>query len=218
MVETLISFLENTLIPLGVVGIFLAAAIESVLVPIPSALVLYSSGFVFLSSLSGVEFYRDLLFVVAIPAALGATIGSFVIYGLGFFLGKPFFLRWGSWVGISWEDIERLQKQFSKGPRDEVTMALLRAIPVIPASALSALAGVVRMGILSYAVSTFIGSVIRGFILAWIGGEMGGLYESHMEFIQKWENTFLLLALIGALLGLLFFVRRKKKTRDTMHI
>ncbi len=218
MIETLVSFLEHTLIPLGVTGIFLAALIEAFLVPVPSALVLYSSGFVFLSSLSGIEFYRDLLLIVAIPAALGATIGSFVIYGLGFFLGKPFFQKWGRFVGISWEEVEGLQARFSKGPRDEITMTLLRAVPIIPASALSALAGVVRMGVFPYALSTFVGSVMRGFILAWIGGRMGVFYESHMEFIQKWENTFLLLIVVVALVSLVFFIRRKKKTHDTIKI
>lgn len=210
MIETLVSFLEHTLIPLGSLGIFLAAIIESVLVPIPSALVLYSSGFLFLSSLSGSAFYLTLFFVVALPAALGATIGSFVIYGLGFFLGKPFFEKWGKWIGISWAEIERVRARFSKGTRDEITLGVLRAIPVIPTSALSALAGVVRMKPLPYAVSTFCGSLVRGIILAFIGGKMGVFYESHMGFINKWEKGFLL---VGAALfvGVLFFVIRKKK-------
>jgi LPXTG-motif cell wall-anchored protein len=211
MIETVITFLEHNLIPLGAGGIFLASIIEAIIVPIPSAAVLYASGFLFLSSLSGLSFYSNLLFVVAIPAAIGGTIGSYVIYGLGYFFGKPFFERSGKWIGITWEEIEGLRLRFSKGPRDEITLIVLRSIPIIPAAALSALAGIIRMKPLNYGFSTLIGSIVRGLILAWIGGEVGFLYKTHLEFVNKWESVILaigVLVLVGV--GVFLFKRKRR--------
>lgn len=211
MIETVITFLEHNLIPLGAGGIFLASIIEAIIVPIPSAAVLYTSGFLFLSSLSGLSFYSNLLFVVAIPAAIGGTIGSYFIYGLGYFFGKPFFERSGKWIGITWQEIDDLRLRFSKGPRDEITLIALRSIPIIPAAALSALAGIIRMKPLNYGFSTFIGSVVRGLILAWIGGEVGSLYKDHLEFVNKWETVILVIgALVLVGIGAFFFKRKRR--------
>lgn len=209
MIETVITFLEHTLIPLGALGIFLASIIEAVIVPIPSAAVLYASGFLFLSSLSGLAFYSNLLFIIAIPAAIGGTIGSYVIYGMGYFFGKPFFERSGKLIGITWQEIEDLQKRFSKGPRDEITLILLRSIPIIPAAALSALAGIIRMKPLNYGFSTLIGSIVRGLILAWIGGEVGSLYKTHLEFVNKWESVILVIG-VFAMVGVGVFLFKRK--------
>lgn len=212
MIETIVTFLEHTLIPLGVIGIFVAATIEAVIAPIPSALVLYSSGFLFLSNLSGLSFLWGLFFIVAIPAAIGATLGSYVIYYLGYFLGKPFFDKFGRLVGVSWDDIERMRMRFAKGPRDEVTLTVLRAIPIIPATALTALAGVLRMHPISYGIATFIGSIIRGAILASIGGKMGLFYKEHVVFINTWENVILMIlgGVVIVVFGYFIFEKRKK--------
>lgn len=210
MIENVITFLEHTLIPLGASGIFLASIIEAIIVPIPSAAVLYASGFLFLSSLSGLPFYSNLLFVIAIPAAIGGTIGSYVIYGIGYFFGKPFFERSGKWIGITWQEIEDLRLKFSKGPRDEITLILLRSIPIIPAAALSALAGIIRMKPFNYGFSTLIGSIVRGLILAWIGGEVGSLYKTHLEFVNKWESVILVFG-VFILIGVGVFLYKRKR-------
>lgn len=211
MIETIITFLEHTLIPLGAFGIFLASVIEAVVVPIPSAAVLYASGFLFLSSLSGFAFYSKLFFTIAIPAAIGSTIGSYAIYGAGYFFGKPFFERSGKWIGITWQEIESLQSRFSKGPRDEISLIVLRSIPVIPAAALSALAGIIRMRPLNYGFSTLIGSIVRGLILAWIGGEVGSLYKTHLEFVNKWESVILVIGVFAVVGVGVFLFKRKSR-------
>lgn len=211
MIETVITFLEHTLIPLGAVGIFLASIIEAIIVPIPSAAVLYASGFLFLSSLSGLAFYSNLLFIIAIPAAIGGTIGSYVIYGIGYFFGKPFFESSGKWIGVTWQEIEDLRLKFSKGPRDEITLIILRSIPIIPAAALSALAGIIRMKPLNYGFSTLIGSVVRGLILAWVGGEVGSLYKTHLEFVNKWESVILIIGVFILISVGIFLLRGKRR-------
>ena len=76
------------MIPLGAMGVFFAEIIEEVVVPIPSALVLFTSGFILLSGEVSYEFFKDLIFVITIPGALGLTLGSTVIYYLAYYGGK----------------------------------------------------------------------------------------------------------------------------------
>lgn len=90
MIHSFITFIEQIVLPMGALGVFFAEIIEEIIVPIPSALVLLTSGFIFLKGDFGIDVIKNLLFVIAIPGALGLTLGSLVIYYLSFYGGKPF--------------------------------------------------------------------------------------------------------------------------------
>jgi len=215
MFESLFVFLHETLVPIGAAGIFLATVIEAVVAPLPSALVLYASGFIFLSDVSGLEFLRGLIFIVAIPAALGASLGSFVFYGLGYYFGKAALTRYGQWLGVTWRDLESLQKKFNKGWGDEITLGLLRAVPIIPNTALTLLAGIIRMRPLPYFIATFVGLVIRGSILAFLGAKAGTLYLEHMSLVDKYENVIMVLITLATAA---FFVYRHTQWRKRTQV
>lgn len=209
MIETLVIFLKTSILPLGSLGVLYASIIEEVIAPIPSAAVLVTSGFLFLSGLSGVALFKVLILTIALPAALGITIGSSFVYGLGFFFGKPFFERWGKFLGVSWVHVESAREKFSRGPRDELTLGFLRAIPVIPSVVLSALSGVIRMNPISFFLATFVGSIPRSAILAFIGFKLGTFYESYAQTISHFEDSILLLCAASLMV---FFLYRHRKT------
>lgn len=211
MFESIFTYLHESVVPLGAMGVFLAALIETFVAPVPSAFVLYTSGFLFLSDLSGLALFNSLLLIVAIPAALGATIGSYVIYGLAYYFGKPIFEKWGKWIGVSWQEIETMRSKFDRGWGDEITLGVLRSIPIIPSVALSGLAGVIRMRLWPYTVATFVGGIIRGAILAFLGAGAGTLYLTHASLVNKYENYILAFT---AFLFVLFIAFRIYKGRQ----
>lgn len=210
MIISLVEFLRETILPIGAPGIFLAAVLEEVVVPIPSAAVLLTSGFLFLTGYDGAALIARGVLTVAIPAALGTALGSLVVYGATYRLGKPFIDRFGRHLSISWEDVEAVQARYFTGYADELVLAGLRAVPVIPSVALSAAAGVLRMPVVSYLVATFAGTIPRALILASIGAFAGDLYVRYEPVIDRAENVVFLGAGATLILGLLWLRARKK--------
>ena len=211
MIESIIAFLEKVVIPYGAFGVFLASFIEEIIVPIPSTLILLGAGFLFLDGIPfSFEFVSVLLFVVVIPAALGMTLGSLFVYGIAYQFGKPAIDRFGRYIGISWEAIEKAEKRFARNSVDEISLIVLRAFPIIPIVAVSTVCGLVRFPPIKYLVLTLIGSFIRAFILAIIGAEVGILYSEYGKVLESIESYVLVFFAIISLLTLFIVYSRKR--------
>src|ERR687892_1865817 len=86
----------------GYLGVALWVAIESVIIPIPSELVLPFAGFLVgegtsVEPLTGQPWN---LLLVTIAGTIGATVGALVAYGIGAWGGRPIIERWGRYLGI----------------------------------------------------------------------------------------------------------------------
>ncbi len=200
MFEQIVFFLETHIVPLGAIGVFLASILEEVIAPIPSTAVIFVSGFLFLKDLSGLLLWKTLLFTILIPAIVGITIGSLFVYALGFYLGKPFFVRWGKYLGVTWEDIEKAKRFFTQGPRDEIVLFSVRAVPVIPSVVISGLSGLLRIPLRSYIFATLLGLIPRILVLSYLGFVAGDAYEAHIEKIGMYEDRILFAIIVAVLL------------------
>jgi len=212
MIEAVVLFFQKTLIPLGAVGVFLAAFLEEVIAPIPSTIVLVGSGFILSSGPISFETFLSLVFKVAIPASLGMAIGSLFVFGLAWFFGKPAIEKWGKWFSLSWEDIEKSREKFSKGPKDEITLFVLRATPAVPSVAISAFAGLVRFPLKPYLIYSFLGSIVRALILGFVGSRVGALYFLYAEQISEVENYVLLLLGLSIVTFIIYRFWKNKKS------
>ncbi|MBA2373811.1 MAG: DedA family protein, partial [Chloroflexi bacterium] len=93
----------------GYLGVALWVAIESVIIPIPSELVLPFAGFlvgegVAIEPLTGRPWQ---LALVVVAGTIGATAGALVAYAIGYLGGRPLFERWGRYIGVSPADLDR---------------------------------------------------------------------------------------------------------------
>jgi membrane protein DedA with SNARE-associated domain len=100
--QIVIPFLNTLYGAVGYVGVGLAMAIESAMVPLPSELVLPYAGFLVgdpsqLEPITGARW--DFWIVVAV-ATLGNTIGSVIGYYIGAWGGRPFLERYGKYLLI----------------------------------------------------------------------------------------------------------------------
>lgn len=195
MITSLIATIESALLPLGGVGVFAASLLEEVLAPIPSALVQMGAGFFLLPETVSGEFVFDLIVTVTIPAALGVTIGSLLVYFIAYYAGKPALERWGHWFGLSWSDVERGRERFQGGHKDSITLFVLRTIPIVPSVAISAVCGLIRMRLAKYFLYTFLGTLVRASGLAIVGWQLGELYHEYAALIDEFE-TYILVVLV----------------------
>ncbi len=217
MIEMIVLFLEKILVPYGALGVFVASFIEEVIAPIPSAIVLLASGFLFLHGEPFSLVYLSKLFlIIVIPAGVGMALGSLFIYGIAYWSGKPAIVRFGNYFGISWSDVEKAESKFAKSTADEIAIILLRALPVVPNTAVSALCGLIRFPILKYLLFSMIGLFLRALVLAVIGGQVGSIYDNYGIYIEKIENYIMLgfVLITVAIFGGLYYrgkVKHNKK-------
>ncbi len=214
MVETLVHFLQTNILPFGVIGVFLASVIEEVIAPIPSALVMTMSGFLFVSGPISFSSILALIFKVALPAALGVTLGSYVIYFAARWGGKYIIEKWGKYLGLYWSDVEKLKSKLNGTKRDEWLIGIARIIPFVPSVAISAFCGILEMNLAKYFTITFIGIFLRGLVLGTIGWQAGNVYEKYAEKIDSLEDWFL----ISTILALVIFIVLKYKSRKKEQI
>lgn len=201
MINTLIATIEHILVPLGAKGIFAAAIIEEVVAPIPSALVQMGGGFFLLGgSPISLSSLLSLFLQVVLPAALGVTFGSLFVYGLAYWLGKPFLMKWGKWLGLSWADIEKAEAKFTKGYADELLLFGLRCVPIIPSVAISAFCGLIRFPLRTYLIFSLLGTLVRASGLGFIGWQAGHLYREMAAYINRVEEV------VGLGLGLILLI------------
>lgn len=210
MIGELIVFLEETLLPLGPFGVFSASFIEEVIAPIPSAVVMLTGGFLYVTGESWVAVIGDILYFVAIPAALGVSLGSLVVYGIARYIGIDALVTWGKVFGIRHEDGERARAYFNESKKDEILVFVARVIPVIPASLIALGAGLIEMPVKRYLIISVVGTLIRASILGFIGWQVGEVYVAYAHIIDEFEN-YILMALGTICLGSLLYIRYKRK-------
>ncbi|MDP2704999.1 MAG: VTT domain-containing protein [Patescibacteria group bacterium] len=211
MISSFVNFIQTVLLPLGAWGVFFATIIEEVIAPIPSAAVVLTAGFLLPAHVGwSPAFFSDVFFIVVLPSALGVSIGSLFVYGLAYASGKPVIDRWGKWLGVSWQDIDTARNKFTSTYKDELTVLFLRAIPLVPSVAISALCGIMRMNVWKYLLVTFIGSFIRAFILALIGAQVGELYFTYAAHIDRLEKIILWF-IVGAISLFILYRFTKRK-------
>lgn len=209
MISSLIPLLEKFIIPLGGYGVFVAEVIEEIIVPIPSAVILLSSGFIFLKGSLTLALIFKLFFTIAIPATLGLTLGSLVIYALAYKGGKPFLDKYEKWLGINWKDVENINVKFENKSFDEWSIVLARVFPIIPSVLIAIFCGITRMPVKKYIFLTLIGAFFKSLLLGIIGWKVGGLYIRYAVTISKIENLVLIFFVI-LFIGYVFYKKSKK--------
>lgn len=185
MIGEFVQFVETYLIPLGAAGVFAAAFLEEVVAPIPSAAVMMTSGFFFLKGGWSPGLAKDLVLSVALPIALGVTVGSLFVYGIAYASGKPALARWGKWFGLSWKDIEAAERRLEAKHADTAAVFALRVVPIVPNVAISAISGVMRLHIGKYLAATFLGTFIRALALGAAGWQLGALYWKYAGMVDR---------------------------------
>jgi membrane protein DedA with SNARE-associated domain len=214
MLETIITQLQAFFIDYGAIGVFLGSIIEEIIAPIPSTIIIIGSSFFILEGQSiGIESIMTLIFNVSIPAGVGMTIGSLFIYGLCYYIGKPFITKWGKYFTIRWEDIEKTDEKFKEQTRDELILYAVRAIPIIPSVAISAFCGVIRYDIKKYIIITLLGGLTRATILGFLGWQFGNFYQEISDQISFLEEIAVI-AIVIIIIGYIIFNKRKSKKDD----
>lgn len=221
MISSLIEFLAGIVIDiisaLGYAGVFLAMAIESACIPLPSEIIMPFSGYLVFTEVFayvGDNTLVNLLLVGAV-GALGNLAGSLLAYWVGAKGGRPLVEKYGKYVLLSHHDLDVADRWFEKYGRS--TVFFTRMLPVIR-TFISFPAGISGMKLSTFSLYTFLGALPWSTGLAYVGYKMGENWDTLGGYFHKADFAIALLLLAGVIWYIWRHVNNMKKDRVTAEI
>ncbi len=214
MLNELILYIQRIIFDYGAWGVFMATAIEEIIAPIPSPVVPLAAGFFIITDkIFSLNTILQSVLLIAVPVTIGVGIFSSLIYVLGYFGGKPIIIKLQKYLGITWSEIESTKKYFSKRSSDEITIFILRLLPIMPGIAISIFCGIVRYSYLGFLLATLLGSFIRALILGLIGWQVGKLYNTYAIVIAQFEKYFFIMMIwtLAIAVATIYIMKRRRK-------
>ena len=166
--SVLVSFVVAVISGGGYLGVTGLMAIESACIPLPSEIIMPFAGYL-------VSVGRFNLIGAATAGAIGCNIGSTIAYLVAAYGGRAAFERWGRYVLIRHEEIDRAEQFFAR--YGAVTVFVGRLLPVVR-TFISFPAGLARMPMLKFQIYSFIGSWPWCLALAYVGMVLGARWDS----------------------------------------
>ena len=192
----------ETINSLGYLGIALLMALENIFPPIPSELIMPLGGF-------AVSQGKLKLLYVVIAGTIGSVLGATPWYFLGKYWGlkrtKKIADRYGKWLTVSGEDVEKAKTWFDR--RGYAATALGRLVPGIR-TYISIPAGISRMPLLPFLIYSTVGSVVWVFLLTYAGYILGENYELVGTYLKPVSAIVLFLVLS---FSIYWIIKRRKK-------
>ena len=173
------TFVTDTIYSLGYAGIVMLMVLENVFPPIPSEVIMPLAGFM----VSQGKF--SLIGIIAAGTA-GSVLGALPFYYIGRCINeerlKALADRYGRWLTVSGNDIERSKAWFDKHGRTAIILG--RLVPAVR-SLISIPAGIARMNLAIFLIYTSVGTALWTALLAFLGYYLGSNFGRVGEYVDR---------------------------------
>ncbi len=186
--------------------ISIGAAIEEIIAPIPSPLVMTLGGS--LAAASGLHWLS--LVYLAVIGSFAKTIASYLVYVVSDKAEDLVLGKFGRFLGVTHKEVEKLGSQLSGGWKDDLVMFALRAIPIIPTAPVSIISGLLKVNLITFFWTTFVGYTIRNYFYLYLGATSIGALESLNEGLDSVEKIGYLI-IFALLVGLTIFFYKQRQ-------
>ncbi|MGN9891103.1 DedA family protein [Micromonospora sp. L31] len=194
---------------LGAVGVALLVALESIIPPIPSEVVLAMAGY-----LASAGRFHPVVIVLA--ATVGSLFGALVLYWLGAALGEERLKRWLDHLPlVDSDDLEKADRWFERYGRWAVLIG--RVVPVVR-SLVSVPAGANRMPLGEFVLLTTLGSGVWNTVIVGLGYALGSRWED-VDRYSSWFN-YAIFAVFAVMIAswVVKKVRKRRARRDRQSV
>jgi membrane protein DedA with SNARE-associated domain len=190
---------------IGYAGVFFLMVAESMVLPVPSEAVMPFAGFLVAEgtlSAAGVILF----------ATLGSIVGSLAGYAIGKFGGKPFLHRYGRYILLDAEDLERTDRYFRR--RGGPTVFVARFIPVVR-HLISIPAGLAEMPLLPFLLFTTAGAALWNAFLTGCGFLLRRNWHSVLRYSHLIDIAVVaILAALVVLYVLRHLTKKRRRSRE----
>ncbi len=197
--QIVIPFLTSLYGGVGYLGVGLAMAIESAMIPLPSELILPFAGFL-VSDVNAIEPITHgpwNFWIVVIVATIGNSVGSLVAYAIGAWGGRPFLERYGKYLLIRQHEIELADHFFQK--YGAATAFFSRLLPVVR-TFISFPAGVARMPLGKFILYSTLGAFPWSILLVFAGEQLGSRWQDIRHALQPFDLLIAVMVVAAVLL------------------
>ncbi len=201
--QFVIPFLTNLYGWIGYLGVLVASAIESAMIPLPSELILPFAGFL-VSDPHAVEPLTGgpwNFWLVVIAATIGNVIGSLIAYAIGAWGGRPLLERYGKYVLIRPHEIDTAERFFAKWGSQ--TAFFSRFLPVVR-TFISFPAGVARMNLGKFIAYSAAGAFLWSVGLVYAGTVLGANWVDIRHTLQPFD-TLILVIVVSAVVAFVWW-------------
>ncbi len=197
----MIDWIINVIGDIGLVGVAFLVALESIVPPIPSEVVLLLTG-------SNVETGRFGLIPAILLSTVGSVVGALVLYLLGLWLSaermERLIARLGRFVGLKQKDVDRGFRWFER--HGSLVVFFGRLIPLVR-SVVSIPAGAERMNLVRFVSLTALGSAIWNTVWIVAGNALGAGWKR----AERWADLIQYVAIGLIAVGLVVLVVRARR-------
>ncbi len=195
--ESVISWLVESIGAMGYPGIFILMAMESSVIPIPSELIMPPAGYL-------AQAGQMNMLIAILCGIFGSLFGAYVNYFAAHYLGRPLLLKYGRYVWITEEKFMKVETFFLK--HGEISTFIGRLLPVVR-HLISLPAGLAGMNHLKFSLYTLLGAGIWVTILTWIGYFIG----RNQALIMRYSHQALYGALVFSAVLIVVYVKLQPK-------
>lgn len=198
----IISFIERV----GYAGLAFLMALEAIVAPIPSELIVPFSGFLISSG-------KFSWFGVLLATTIGSLAGAYFLYALGRYGGRPLIARWGHWVLVKPEDITKAEEFFTKHGGKAVFFS--KFVPIVR-SYVALPAGLSRMSVGPFLLYSAAGSIIWNTFLIYLGYTLQNNWTRAAEWTSKGDKIGAALFVIVIIIWLTRHFHKKRRAASTI--
>jgi membrane protein DedA with SNARE-associated domain len=187
----------------GYVGVAAAVALETIVAPIPSEVILPMAGWKVSQSAADASVLEPLtglgwnIPLAVAFATVGSVAGAVVGYAIGAWGGRPLLDRYGRYVGIGAEDLDRADRWFDRWGSWAVFLG--RMVPLVR-TFVSYPAGISRMPMGRFLLFSTLGSLPWNLALIAAGFVVGENYQQIEAAIKPYEYVIYAVVAIVVLL------------------
>lgn len=182
----------------GYIILFLSLMVELIIIPVPNeALMSYVGILCFQGKMN--------LFLSIAFAGLGGISGATISYWIGRKLGVPFFQKYGHFIHMGPEKMEKTSKWYGK--YGKVLLLFSFFIPGVRHVA-SIISGVIKLPFKAFSFFSYIGVFLWVGAFISLGNLLGPKWDQYQGEIKKW---LVLASIVIGFLAILFFIFKKNK-------
>ena len=145
---------------------------------------------------------------MAVAGVLGCWLGALIGWAIGAYGGRPFLERYGRWLHVSHQKLERAERWFDRFGSWTVLVGL--SVPVVR-SFVAIPAGILRLELRRFAPFALIGCIPFCFGLAAAGYALGSNWD-RLHSVFRYVDW---LVVAGAVLLVVYLVLRRRSSRLT---